>query len=82
MRASQQASACSQLSNEAIPQRIKTQQTGAINAFPFMVLLGLSVCIPYVVFHTTIFERLTAAIRENGNPGYLMYLADSLGYLG
>lgn len=56
--------------------------TGSLGAFPFMVLLGLGMYIPYVVFHTTIFERLIATFRETGNLGYLMYLADSLGYLG
>lgn len=61
---------------------VDAQQTGMISAFPFMVLLGLGMYIPYVVFHTTIFERLIAAFRETGNLGYLMYLADSLGYLG
>lgn len=56
--------------------------TGWLGSFPYMVLLGLGMYIPYVVFHTTIFERLIAAFRETGNLGYLMYLADSLGYLG
>ena len=55
---------------------------GMIGAFPYMVLLGLGLYVPYVVFHTTIFERLIAASQETGNLGYLMYLADSLGYLG
>lgn len=55
---------------------------GVLEAFPYMVLLGLGMYVPYVVFHTTIFERLIAASRETGNLGYLMYLADSLGYLG
>ena len=55
---------------------------GWFGSFPFMVLLGLGTYVPYVVFHTTIFERLIATCRETGNLGYLMYLADSLGYLG
>ncbi len=49
---------------------------------PFMVLLGLGMYIPYVAFHTTVFERFMAAFRESGTIGYLMYLADSAGYLG
>ena len=32
--------------------------------------------------HVTIFERLIAMTRDRGNIGYLMYLADSFGYLG
>lgn len=53
-----------------------------IGAFPFMVLVGLGTYVPYVAFHTTIFERFIAAFREPGNIGYLMYLADAMGYLG
>ena len=48
----------------------------------FMVLLGLGMYIPYVAFHTTVFERMIAAFRETGTIGYLMYLADAIGYLG
>ena len=55
---------------------------GWLNAFAFMVLVGLGMYIPYVTFHTTIFERFIATFREPGNIGYLMYLADAAGYLG
>lgn len=48
----------------------------------FMVLTGLGLYIPYVAFHTTLFERLIAVFRERGNIGFLMYSADSVGYLG
>ncbi len=55
---------------------------GSLSPFPFMVLLGLGLYLPYVVVHTTIFERLIAMTRDRGNMGYLMYLADAFGYLG
>ncbi len=61
---------------------VSGHRAGWLSPFPFMVLLGLGMYVPYVIFHTTIFERLIAASRETGNLGYLMYLADSLGYLG
>lgn len=48
----------------------------------FMVLTGVGLYIPYVAFRTTLFERLIAAFRERGNIGFLMYLADAVGYLG
>jgi hypothetical protein len=38
--------------------------------------------VPYVAVHTTVFERLIALTRDRGNIGYLMYLADAIGYLG
>ena len=53
-----------------------------LGGFPYMVLLGLGLYLPYVAVHTTMFERLIALTRDQGNIGYLMYLADAFGYLG
>jgi hypothetical protein len=53
-----------------------------VSPLAFMVLIGLGLYLPYIVIHTTLFERLMAATRERGNIGYLLYLADSFGYLG
>ncbi|MCC7387201.1 MAG: hypothetical protein IT431_00385 [Phycisphaerales bacterium] len=55
---------------------------GLISPFPFMVLTGLGLYLPYVAIHTTVFERLLAWTRDKGNLGFLMYLADASGYLG
>jgi hypothetical protein len=52
------------------------------NGFAFMVLIGLGLYLPYVAIHTTVFERLLGMTRERGNIGFLMYVADSTGYLG
>jgi hypothetical protein len=57
-------------------------QQGALSPFAFMVLHGVGLYLPYIAVHTTIFERLIAMTRDTGNIGYLMYLADSFGYLG
>lgn len=48
----------------------------------FMVLHGVGLYLPYIIVHTTLFERLMAMTQERGNIGYLMYLADAFGYLG
>ncbi len=61
---------------------VLASRAGLLAAFPFMVLLGLGMYIPYVAVHTTVFERLIALTRDRGNIGYLMYLADAIGYLG
>jgi hypothetical protein len=58
------------------------QRVGAIPPFAFMILLGIGAYLPYVAVHTTIFERLIALTREKGNIGFLMYIADAVGYLG
>ncbi len=53
-----------------------------LSGFSFMVLNGLGLYLPYVAVHATVFERLLAITRDRGNVGFLMYLADSTGYLG
>src|SRR5262249_44259366 len=53
-----------------------------VSPFCFMVLHGLGLYLPYIAVQTTIFERLIAMTRDRGNIGYLIYLADSFGYLG
>ncbi len=55
---------------------------GWLDGFRFMVFIGLGLYLPYVAVHTTIFERLIAMTGDRGNIGFLMYLADSFGYLG
>ena len=54
---------------------------GAVSPFGFMVACGLGLYLPYAAFHTTVFERLIAAARVPCNLAFLLYLADSLGYL-
>jgi len=54
---------------------------GSLSPFAFMVLLGFGLYVPYVAVHTTIFERIVALTRERANIGFLMYVADSVGYL-
>lgn len=58
------------------------QRSGLIGPYLFMVVSGVGLYIPYVAFHTSVFERLIAISRMPSNLGFLMYLADSLGYLG
>jgi Family of unknown function (DUF5690) len=53
-----------------------------IDGFTFMALLGTGLYLPYVAVHTTIFERLIAMTRARVNLGFLMYVADSVSYLG
>lgn len=57
-------------------------QAGRLSGFSFMVLIGLGLYLPYVAVHTTVFERFLAMTRDRGNIGFLMYVADAIGYLG
>ncbi|MBX3449518.1 MAG: hypothetical protein KF777_08165 [Planctomycetaceae bacterium] len=58
------------------------QPLGTLSPFAFMIACGVGLYIPYVAFHTTVFERLIAASGRPCNLGFLMYLADAIGYLG
>ncbi|MCX7743098.1 MAG: DUF5690 family protein [Flavobacteriales bacterium] len=53
-----------------------------INPVIWMILTGLGLFIGYILFNTIFFERMIASIQVKSNIGYLMYLADSFGYLG
>lgn len=58
------------------------RRAGVLDAFSFMVLIGLGLYLPYVAMHTTVFERLLGMTRDRGNVGFLLYVVDSVGYLG
>lgn len=53
-----------------------------IPPFGFMVIVGAGLYLPYIAVHATVFERMIAMTRERANLGFLMYLADTAGYLG
>lgn len=58
----------------------QTEWTEAI-ALRFMIFIGIGLYVPYMLFHTTIYERLIAFLRTKSNIGYLLYLADFAGYV-
>jgi hypothetical protein len=61
---------------------IGTRSFAGTSPEQMMVWIGAGLYLPYVAVHTTIFERMIAWTRDRANVGFLMYLADSLGYLG
>ncbi|HAK13074.1 MAG TPA: hypothetical protein DCO78_14935, partial [Chitinophagaceae bacterium] len=48
----------------------------------WMTLVGLGLYMVYIPFNSIYFERMIAAFRFSGNVGFLIYVADSFGYLG
>ena len=48
----------------------------------WMIWIGFSMYLCYILFQSLIFERMMATFREPGNVGFLMYVADAFGYLG
>jgi MFS family permease len=53
-----------------------------IPLFPWMVLAGLGLYMVYIPYNSILFERFIATYRFAGNVGFLIYIADSFGYLG
>ncbi len=57
-------------------------QSGLISPIIWMISSGFGLFLPYILFNGVLFDRLMASFRERGNVGFLMYVADSIGYLG
>lgn len=57
-------------------------QYGYLAPALWMVLVGLGLYLAYVPFNCLIFDRMLATFRYVGTAGFLIYLADSFGYLG
>lgn len=56
-------------------------QLGYLSGFWWMVLLGMGLFLGYVPFNTIMFDRLIALIKRQSNVGFLIYMADAMGYL-
>lgn len=53
-----------------------------IDAKTWMILIGLGLYMGYVPFNSIFFDRLIATFKYTGTVGFIMYVADSFGYLG
>lgn len=53
-----------------------------LSPFMWMTLVGLGLYIGYIPFNCIIFERMIATFKKGGNVGFLIYVADSFGYMG
>ncbi len=57
-------------------------QYGRISPVLWMVTVGFGLYACYVPFNCIFFDRMIATFRIRGNAGFLIYIADSFGYLG
>ncbi len=57
-------------------------QTGVLDPFIWMVCTGFGLYICYVPFNCLFFDRFIATYHVKGNSGFLIYIADSFGYVG
>jgi len=53
-----------------------------ISAPTWMILIGMGLYFGYIQFNSIFFDRLIATFRYVSTVGFLIYLADSFGYLG
>lgn len=53
-----------------------------IDAYTWMTLAGLGLYLGYVPYNAIFFERMIASFNYKSNVGFVMYVADAMGYLG
>lgn len=53
----------------------------AVSTFTWMTLVGLGLYMTYIPYNSILFERMLASFKYAANVGFVMYLADSFGYL-
>ncbi|MCU0384305.1 MAG: DUF5690 family protein [Cyclobacteriaceae bacterium] len=55
---------------------------GLISPFQWMLWIGMGLYFGYIQFNSIFFDRIIANFKYESNVGFLIYLADSVGYLG
>jgi MFS family permease len=53
-----------------------------ISPISWMTMAGLGLYLGYVPYNAIFFERMIATFNYKSNVGFIMYVADSMGYLG
>jgi hypothetical protein len=57
-------------------------RAGLLGPVAWMIVLGAGVYMAYTPFNGMLFDRLIAATGQVGTAGFLIYVADSCGYVG
>ena len=57
-------------------------QQQVISPFIWMTIVGLGTYTAYIPLGSTLFDRIIAALSYKGNAGFLIYIADAIGYVG
>jgi hypothetical protein len=55
--------------------------SGQIKMFGWMSTVGLGLYLTYIPYNSILFDRLLATFHYKANVGFLIYVADSFGYL-
>jgi hypothetical protein len=64
-----------------VPLSILLHRIGVVNGFVTLTMVGSGIYLPYVLIHTTVFERWIAIVRRPGSAAFLLTLADAIAYL-
>lgn len=56
--------------------------TNTISPIWWMTLVGLGLYMVYIPFNAVFFDRLISTFKYTSNVGFLIYIADSFGYVG
>lgn len=57
-------------------------KAGSMGPVTWMTLAGLGLYAGYVPYNAIFFERMIASFNYKSNVGFIMYVADAIGYLG
>ena len=57
-------------------------QQQLLSPLTWMIMAGFGLFLGYIIYQGMLFERMIATFKEQANVGFLMYFADSFGYLG
>src|SRR5690606_29341768 len=55
-------------------------EQGSIGSIGWMTVAGLGVYMVYIPYNAIFFERMLASFQHRGNIGFVMYVADAIGY--
>ena len=55
---------------------------GSVNGLQWMIMCGLGSYLAYVPYGSVLFDRLIASTRVMGTAVFVIYIADSIGYIG
>jgi hypothetical protein len=64
-----------------VPLSILLHHNGYLSGFLYLTMVGSGIYLPYVLIHTTVFERWIAIVRRPGSAAFLLTLADAIAYL-
>ena len=57
-------------------------QSGLLSGAAWMIILSTGIYLAYIPFNCLIFDRMLSLVNDKANAGFLIYIADAMGYAG